>query len=99
MCVYLQLSDSCLAHRRADRFDGRLETIEKLREIAGGILVLLLLLQDEPSERHAVRIESSLGHFLWKTRLMRLEINKNNLLFLSTGSEERIMLFVATARD
>lgn len=99
MCVYLQLSDSCLAHRRTDRFDGRLETIEKLREIAGGILVLLLLLQDEPSERHAVRIESSLGHFLWKTRLMRLEINNNNLLFRSTGSEERIMLFVATARD
>lgn len=55
--AYLQVSHAGLAHGRADRFDGRLDAGQKLRQVSGGRRHFLLFGQHEPRQRHAVRVE------------------------------------------
>lgn len=62
-CSDLQLSDTSLTDSGAYGLDCSLDAIEQLREIASGILVLLLLLQHEPGQGHAVGVKRSIGHF------------------------------------
>lgn len=59
----LQLSNTSLSDSRRHSLDSRLDAVEELREISSGILVLLLLLQDEPGQGHAVRVEGGVRHF------------------------------------
>lgn len=52
-----QVRQSGPAHGRADRFDGRLDAGQQLRQVTRGRRHFLLFGQHEPGERHAVRVE------------------------------------------
>lgn len=60
------MSQSGPAHGRADRFDGRLDAGQQLRQVSRGRRHFFLLGQHEPRERHAVGVER--GLVLWMLR-------------------------------